>query len=423
MALLSSMFPARSLPPAAAPFGLGAFLGGCLALFRGTRELRRFEGELREALGVRHCFLVSSGKAAFCLGLQALKALNPGREDVLIPAFTCYSVPASIRRAGLQVRLCDLGGGTLDFDWDQLGEKLRSAGDGRPAQAAVLAVVPTHLFGIPADVERLRSLTRATGIAIVEDAAQAMGESIDGRPAGTLGDIGFFSLGRGKALSAVEGGVILTNRDDIAAVLEKSVSDLGGYGFVGTLALILKAAALMLLMHPRLFWIPRSLPFLRLGETLYETDFAVLKMSPFQAGVTRNWQSRLQRHRADRRSRVAQWLGFLERSGHAHVARVDGRDLGLIRMPIRIPDAGSREALLESSEREGMGVMPVYPTSIDEIPELRDAFNGEVCAEARRCARELVTLPTHGFVGEDDMAKLQETVGRALADAASARTG
>ena len=69
---------------------------------------------------MKHCFLVSSGKAALTLILQALKELHPERNEVLIPAFTCYSVPSSIVRAGLKVKLCDISPDTLDFDYNQL---------------------------------------------------------------------------------------------------------------------------------------------------------------------------------------------------------------------------------------------------------------------------------------------------------------
>ena len=72
-------------------------------------------------------------------------------------------------------------------------------------------MVPTHLYGIASDVRARPAVDRqARGVAIVEDAAQAMEEDSDDRKLGTLGDAGFFSLGRGKAFSTVEGGVILT---------------------------------------------------------------------------------------------------------------------------------------------------------------------------------------------------------------------
>src|SRR6267154_4017125 len=185
----------RTLPPAATPIGVREIAAGVCGIFRGRKELDRFRSELKEHFGVKHCFLVSSGKAAFTLILLALKELFPDRDEVLIPAFTCYSVPSSVVRAGLRIRLCDLRPDSLDFDFAQLSVMLSEAAplktETRAAVGAsdslveirdladssgssikrVLAVVPTHLFGYPADVARLRKLNRDPGITIVEDAA------------------------------------------------------------------------------------------------------------------------------------------------------------------------------------------------------------------------------------------------------------
>ena len=133
----------RTLPPAAAPIGIADVLSGIAGILRGRKELERFRSELKQHFGVKHCFLVSSGKAAFALILLALRELFPGRDEVLIPAFTCYSVPSSIVRAGLKVRLCDLSPDRLDFDFVELPAMLYDK---------LLAVVPTHLFGSPSDL-------------------------------------------------------------------------------------------------------------------------------------------------------------------------------------------------------------------------------------------------------------------------------
>src|SRR5216684_1912416 len=303
----------RTLPPAATPIGAREIVSGVWGIFRGRKELDRFRSELKEHFGVKHCFLVSSGKAAFTLILLALKELFPDRDEVLIPAFTCYSVPSSVVRAGLRIRLCDLRSESLDFDFAQLSAMLSQAPP-LETEKRVLAVVPTHLFGYPADVARLRKLNRDPGVTIVEDAAQAMGEMGEERKVGTLGDVGFFSLGRGKAFSVVEGGVILTNRDDIAEGLDRFVGRLPRYGLLPLLNVIFKAAALIVLLNPRVFWVPRSLPFLKLGETPFETHFPILRMSSFQAGLARNWRGRLEKLRDVRKKSVNRWISILEAS-------------------------------------------------------------------------------------------------------------
>jgi dTDP-4-amino-4,6-dideoxygalactose transaminase len=255
-------------------------------------------------------------------------------------------------------------------------------------------------------------LFQGSGVAIVEDAAQAMGESWKGRKLGTLGDVGFFSLGRGKAFSTVEGGVILTDRDDIAEVLGRRVESLPGYGFWQLLKLISNAIGLMLFVHPRLFWIPRLLPFLRLGETRYEPDFPIVKMTPSQAGLASGWQRRIEDFRGARARGADRWHAILDESKTYRPCIRAGDATGLLRFPIRVPDKARRESLLGESDRRGLGVMPAYPTSIDAIPEVRGMIKDTEFPVAARLAREIVTLPTHGYVGDKDIAELRAVIQR-----------
>jgi perosamine synthetase len=382
---------------------LAAGLG---AILEGQPALDRFEAELRSHFGAKHCFLVGSGKAALALILLALRDLHPERDEVVIPAFTCYSVPSSVLRAGLRIKLCDLGHECLDFDPVQLSATL--SGDER-----ILAVVPTHLYGIAADVAGVRRLVGKRPIAVVEDAAQAMGEdSVEGK-LGTLGDAGFFSLGRGKAFSTVEGGVILTDRDDLAEALQARLEDLYGYGAPALLALVAKAAALIALIHPLLFWIPRALPFLRLGETLFDPDFPMRRMSAFQAGLARNWRQRLQGMRHTRQAHTLQCLRVLKDLGEREPRIPRAPCPALIRLPLHIRSGERRAALLRESAAEGAGIAPGYPEPLNRLAELSGVIAAHDCPAAERAARELVTLPTHHYVAKGDVGRVRRLLGRA----------
>lgn len=112
----------RTLPPAVAPIGMANIASGILAMFQGESATLSFTNQLKTYFNVKHCFLLSSGKASLTLILQALKELHPDKDEVLIPAFTCYSVPAAIVRAGLKVRICDVEPESLDFDYRELAE-------------------------------------------------------------------------------------------------------------------------------------------------------------------------------------------------------------------------------------------------------------------------------------------------------------
>ncbi|MGE4579983.1 MAG: DegT/DnrJ/EryC1/StrS family aminotransferase [Desulfuromonadales bacterium] len=385
----------RTLPPAASPLILSDIFAGFEGIVRGQKEVARFTDELREWFNCRHVFPVSSGKAALTLTLQVLKARHPERDHVLIPAFTCYSVPSAIVRAGLKVRLCDVDPATLDFDYTHLKPIL--------SDPRLLCVVPVNLFGLPADVDRIRSMLPAS-VAVVEDAAQAMGGTSRGRLLGMRGDVGFFSLGRGKALSTVEGGLILTNSDEIGRGLEDECRHLASYGPMPTATLFLYALALWLLSRPSFFWLPKAIPFLRLGETIFDTGFTLRCLSGFQAGLARSWTRRLLELQEGRRRSVQVWRNVLPASWRPEYAD----DLPLLRFPVMTASPNQARRLWRESERLGLGVAPAYPLPIHQLPELADEFEGQSYPGAAEIAQRLITLPVHPFVRKNDQRRIRE---------------
>jgi perosamine synthetase len=191
----------RTLPPAASPIYVLDIINGIKGLIRGQKEIERFRSELKDQYGVKHCFLVSSGKAALTLILKALHNLHPERDEVLIPAFICYSVPSAIVRAGLKVKLCDVNPDTLDFDYDQLGKLVAQSSKRNKLKAdeaesskghiqtkdselsaisyelsanRLLAIISAHLFGLPANIDKVRDKVSDPAVTIIEDAAQVL---------------------------------------------------------------------------------------------------------------------------------------------------------------------------------------------------------------------------------------------------------
>ena len=163
-------------------------------------------------LGVEQLQLECSGTAAMVVALRAMHRLRPQRDEVVVPAWTCPLVALAIHRAGLKPRLCDLAPNHFDMDGAQLAAL---------ASKQTLAIVPTHLAGRVADVNTALDVAHQTGAYVLEDAAQALGATHDGRSVGLLGDAGFFSLAVGKGLTLFEGGLLLARdtvmRDALAA--------------------------------------------------------------------------------------------------------------------------------------------------------------------------------------------------------------
>jgi dTDP-4-amino-4,6-dideoxygalactose transaminase len=399
----------RTLPPAAAPIYLRDILSGILALHHGQQELARFKAELKDYFGVQHCFLVSSGKAALTLILQALNELYPDKNRVLIPAYACYSLPSAIVRARLKIQLCDMDPETLDFDYTHLSKLLHPPNI--EPNKPFLCIIPAHLFGIPFHIDRLRSLLGDSEVIIIEDAAQAMGGEWQGKKLGTFGDVAFSSLGRGKALSTVEGGIILTNRDDIGRKMSALLTRVPAYTVNELFRLIIEAISLNLFMRPTLFWLPKSLPFLKLGATTYDPDFKIRQMSPFQAGMARNWETKIREFQKIRKAHSKMWSTLInDLKTHKLSAINHPPDSDLIRFPMRVVDSSLRKAILSQSEQKGLGIMPTYPDSINGIPALRDIFSTQQFPVAKQYSQQLITLPVHPYVSKRDRTKITTTI-------------
>ncbi len=389
------MKPVRRIPPAAPRIRYMSLLHGLGGLLKGRACLAGLRKEIGDFFEVRHVYLVGSGKAALVLALQALSRLVPGKNEVLVPAYTCYSVPSAVSRAGLRISACDIDESTYDF----VHEKLESSINDR-----TLCVVPTHLFGIPADVKRVMDICRRRNIFVVEDAAQAMGWRFKGRHLGTAGDVGFFSLGRGKNISCGGGGVILTNSDAIARELDRTFESLESPKALDDLAEYVKIVLMYLFISPQLYWIPSRLPFLGLGETVFSTAFPVEKLSGMKAGLLREWRRQLEE---GNRIRVENAEYYRRNLGDS-AERLPSAPY--LRFPY-IADSGEhRERLLRAGAELGLGFSPMYPLPVSEIAEIRSQFDGADYPSAKRISERIVTLPTHEFVSRRD----REAIRRAI---------
>ncbi len=380
----------KTTPPAAAPIGFQDLLSG----LRGCLEpgvIERREGEFREYFGTKHVFFLSSGKAALFLILSALKGAS-NRRRVIIPAYTCFSVPSAIRKAGLEIVPCDILPESLDFDPGQL-ERLCDNG--------TLCVVPTHLFGIPVDVSMVREIAEKKGAYVVEDAAQAMGVSRDGKKLGTIGDAGFFSFGRGKNVTCGSGGMIVTSSPSIAGKI-RSLYDSLGHETVGESArTFLETCFMRIFLSPYLYWFPRGLPFLKLGETEYHEDFPVFRIGRLKAGLLRNWKERLER---SNEAREAATHRYIETLGLKREIGIYSNASPCLRFPVFLSDLPGKETVCESFGH--LGSSPMYPAPVNRIREIQHHFGGSTYPSSEKIVRTLVTLPTHPLAGDSARSRL-----------------
>ena len=376
----------RTIPPAASPISWRDFLRGMHGIIDG-QFVGEIEEELRKYFDTGHVFLVSSGKAALTLILSGLHSMT-GRTKVIIPAYTCYSVPSAVIRAGLEIVLCDVNPETLDFDYEFL-EGL--------ADRETLCVVSTHLFGIPSDVLRVRMLTEGKGIFIVEDAAQGMGVQTTQKKLGTLGDAGFFSLGRGKNITSGAGGIILTSSDDVARSISSVYVNLERETIPGYAMNILEVLLMIFFIHPRLYWFPRGLPFLGIGETRFDPNFSIHRMNGFKAGFLRSWRHRLETSNRCR-TNVAEY--YMKEFGLGNGKPIYVNNIPFLRFPLFGEGPKWKE---DVCSRFGyLGISPMYPDSINNIIALRGTVGEGPFTGAESITRSMVTLPTHSYLNGMD---------------------
>jgi perosamine synthetase len=171
--------------------------------------LERFERAFAEYLGVRHAIATSSCTGALHLALAAL-GVGPG-DEVIVPDLTWVATATAVAYVGATPVFVDVQRDT----WCMAPSAFEAAITRRTR-----AVIPVHLYGHPAPMDAIVALARAHGIAVVEDAAPAIGATIGERKVGTFGDLAAFSFQGAKLLVTGEGGMLVTNSDDLFARAE-----------------------------------------------------------------------------------------------------------------------------------------------------------------------------------------------------------
>ena len=173
--------------------------------------VERFEKHLANYCQTKHAIGVSSGTDALLCSLMAL-GIKSG-DEVICPAFTFFATAGSIARVGARPVFCDIDPGTFNIDPEQVKAKLSGKTKG---------IIPVHLFGQMAGMDAINEIASARGIVVIEDAAQAIGATRNGKPACADGFAGCLSFYPTKNLGAFgDAGAICTSDDAFAEKCRK----------------------------------------------------------------------------------------------------------------------------------------------------------------------------------------------------------
>lgn len=176
-------------------------------------EVEAFEQEIDKYCNVKHAIGVASGTDALWLSLK-VAGVGPGDRVITTP-FTFFATAGAVVNLGARPAFIDIDPQTYNIDPVKLRELLENTAEGELEQFK--ALIPVHLYGQMAEMGPIMEVAHEYGLAVIEDAAQAIGSEYQGKRAGTVGDLGIFSFFPTKNLGAYgDGGMVITDDDGLA---------------------------------------------------------------------------------------------------------------------------------------------------------------------------------------------------------------
>lgn len=171
------------------------------------KYIEEFEDAFSGFCGTRYGVACTSGTTALHLAMVTL-GIGPG-DEVIIPTFTMIATANAVRYAGGTPVFLDSEPVTFNIDPDRIEEKITER---------TKAIVPIHTYGHPADMDKLMKIAKKHNLYLIEDAAEAHGAEFKGKKAGSIGEVGCFSFYANKIITTGEGGMIVTDNEDIAKI-------------------------------------------------------------------------------------------------------------------------------------------------------------------------------------------------------------
>ncbi len=374
--------------------------------------LRNFEEEFAQFIGVKHAIALASGKLALQLCLEALGAKEG--DKVILSDFNVPEVPALLACCGLVPVLLDIDPETFNINPDLIE---------RHIDDKTKFILVTHMFGIPADMDKIVDLAKKHRLKIIEDACQATGSEYRGKRVGGFGDAAYFSFGTLKVFSTLNGGMAVTDQDTVA---EHIRSEVKGYPLPGRFVLlkeIFKSIFIMIFTHPRVFncltfplltLINRcsenaKLGFLR-GKEISRIEKRELlslkkKYSNLQAQMGLDNLRDFPAHLSEFSGKVEMLDAMLRDSEVVFQARPSGVRGLYFKYVIRTKD---RKELLRRLFRRGIDTTYGYMTACSTINDL-NGFAAR-CPESQKLMNEHIYLPIHSIRSHEQIQYLADAM-------------
>jgi dTDP-4-amino-4,6-dideoxygalactose transaminase len=335
-------------------------------------EVAAFEDEFSVLVDDRHCVAVNSGTSALYLTLLALD-LRPG-DEVIVPSFSFAATANAVRLAGAVPVFADIEPDSFCLDPAAVAAAITSR---------TVAIMPVHLYGHPAAMDRLLPMAAAHGLAVIEDAAQAHAAALHGTPVGSFGVAGCFSFYPTKNMHSLEGGMITTADPELARKLR-----------------LLRNQGMEQRYQNEI-----------VGANVRLTDVAAA-IGRVQLGKLSGWNERRRANAAYLNARLTGVDTPPVALGAKHVYH---------QYTVRV--RGDRDALQAALTERGVGSAVYYPTPIHRLrPYLTDGGTaGWHLPETDRAADEVLSLPVFPSLTAAELDRIVEAVNEAVAPVGAGR--
>lgn len=329
-------------------------------------KVSEFEKKYAEFADAKHAIAVNTGTAALHAALMAV-GLKAG-DEVILPAFTFVATAEAVVLAG---------GKPVFADIDPVTYTLSPEAVKRAITQKTRAIIPVDLYGLPADTKAIKEIAATHNIAVVEDCAQSHGATYEGKPAGAYADVACWSLYAAKNIGTGEGGAVTTDSDELAEKVK----------MVRTHGEKTKYNSLMLGTNYRMTEIQAAIGIVQLS-----------RLPEFFAARSRNAQRMTQKLKTCEKLTLPPKLSNRTPSWYLYTVRINNAE------------AEKRNNIIKQMHEKGFGAEAYYPIPINKMPYYRENFGDFNLPETDRAAKQVISLPIHPGVTEEQVDAIAEAL-------------
>ncbi|MFH1062920.1 MAG: DegT/DnrJ/EryC1/StrS family aminotransferase [Candidatus Omnitrophota bacterium] len=383
----------KKIPISGTQLPITSIIASLTSLFNDNKACLKFENMIRSYVQSEYVFSLNSGLSCLYAILEALKTCS-SKTEVILPAYTAGSLIIAIKKAGLKPVLCEVSPEDFNLDTNFL-DKVVSEN--------TLGIMGVHMFGIAAcDIEKLKN--KYPDIFIIEDACQSMGTLINGKPVGSLGQISFFSLNKGKNLSTFGGGVIVTNDQSLAKKIIEQISKAEQQSFMMKIKIFVRLLILAWVVHPIIYG--SLYPVVaRFKETTPPDDIDLKKYTGLQSNLAMALLKNLEAGSNKRYENGMRLIAALESEKQLILPQIlKNSKPAFNRLPIVFRDLKKREKVEVKLKQAGIETSRMYIKPLHHMFDL--GYQWGNFPNAVYLAGHLLTLPCHPLLKQSDIDKI-----------------